>query len=357
MGHPSIDNRTPFAFETLFVNDEGARPVAVTLVQATYDLGPRGPVLAEQQAPVRLAGELYGDDPATSSYRYEAQIAFVKLATDVVLIGHAHALRRGTTESEVRFTVGPLEKRVAVFGDRFWVKSAGAIVMSRPLAFEQVPLRWENAFGGWDRTARDPERAQLEQRNPVGTGYRSKRGTFEEGVMLPNLEDPAHLISSHGQTPPPAGFGFVSPGWQPRAALGGTYDEAWTKDRMPLLPKDFDRRFFNAAATGLVAPGYLRGDEQVTVTGATREGATAFRLPGAGRPVCRVEIARRSDAIVQTQLDTVIVDLDDRKLTLIWRGYTELRSGPHDVVAIEVAPDAASLTARPPPEPAEMEEA
>ncbi len=43
----------------------------------------------------------------------------------------------------------------------------------------------------------------------------------------------------------------------------GLADEVWNKTRKPLLPKNFDRRYFNAAAPGLVAPGYLKGDEPV----------------------------------------------------------------------------------------------
>ena len=38
--------------------------------------------------------------------------------------------------------------------------------------------------------------------------------------------------------------------------------------------------------------------------------------------------------LLQTNLDTVIVDADARQLTLIWRAFTTLRSGPHDVSAM-----------------------
>jgi hypothetical protein len=58
-----------------------------------------------------------------------------------------------------------------------------------------------------------------------------------------------------------AGFGFISPHWQPRAGLAGTYDASWQASRAPLLPVDFDRRHLNAVSPGLVAPGYLRGGE------------------------------------------------------------------------------------------------
>jgi hypothetical protein len=337
MGHASIENRTPFAFEAVYLVDEEGRPLLVTVVRATYEITGRQLSVAEKQAPVPLAGELYGDSSETSSYRYEPEAAFFKAATDVVLVGHAWAARAGMAEVSVGFQVGPVSRTARVFGDRVWVRSAGGTVATRPQPFEKVPLIWERAFGGVDRTAGTPERPELEARNPVGTGFRARSGTFEEGVRLPNVEDPAVPIQSYGQAVPPAGFGFTSPSWAPRAGYAGTYDDAWTAERAPLLPRDFDRRFFNAAAPGLIAPGYLRGDEQVAVVGASPLGSVSFRLPGVPPPVCRVSLALREDARVETRLDTVVVNTDEDRVYLTWRGHVALRSGPHDVKAIEIA--------------------
>ncbi|WP_437566365.1 DUF2169 family type VI secretion system accessory protein [Sorangium sp. So ce542] len=353
MGHPSIDNRTPFAFEPVYLTDEEARPLLVTVIRATYNIVGRRLEIAEKQAPVCVAGELWGDDAATSSWKLEPEMAFVKPATDVVLIGHAYAPRAGITEMDVGFQVGSVSRSARVVGDRVWVSRGGEVVMSRPKPFERMPLTWERAFGGWDPTAGTPERPEYEPRNPVGMGFRSRSGSFQEGVRLPNIEDPANPIRSWGQVVAPVGFGFTAANWHPRVLLGGTYDEAWMKEQMPLLPRDFDRRFFNAAAPGLVAPGFLRGDEQVAVAGASRFGSLSLRLPGAPRPVCRVVIARREDAIVETRLDTVVVNTDEDRVYLTWRGHVPLRNGPHDVKAIAIEapglrwqPQKAAATAR-----------
>jgi hypothetical protein len=346
MGHASIENRTPFAFAEVYLADEDARPVLVTVIRATYDIVGRQLALAEEQAPVLLAGELHGESPETSSYRYEPEAAFVKPATDCVLVGHAYAPRGGTTEARVAFQVGPVSRAARVFGDRFWVRSAGATVMSAPQPFEKIPLVWERAFGGWDRTTDRPE---FEARNPIGTGFRARHGQFEDGLRLPNLEDPATPIQAYGDRVLPAGFGFTSPSWQPRASRAGTYDEAWRKDRMPLLPRDFDRRFFNAAAPGLVAPGYLRGDEQVAVVGASPLGSLAFRLPGVPRPACRVSLPwGEDDALVETQLDTIVVNTDEDRVYLTWRGHVPLWNGPHDVKGIAIDAAGVGSNARPP---------
>jgi hypothetical protein len=338
VGRGAIENGTPFAFEALFLADEDGRALFVPALKATYDISDRGLALAEDQLPLNLAGEAYGD-PAESSYRYEPECAFVKPSTDVVLVGSAVAPKAGTTEMLVCFQVGPMKKGVRVFGDRAFYKAVGSVGMTRPVPFERIPLQWERAFGGWDRSHSDEKKHEYEPRNPVGVGFRGKGTRFEEGLRCPNLEDPARPLSGWGDRPPPAGFGFISPNWQPRARFAGTYDEAWEKDRAPLLPKDFDRRFMNAAPPGLIAQGYVRGDELVVATGVTAPAGISFRLPGVAPPKVEVEHAGREDQTVSTNLDTVIVDTDAGKLFLLWRGQIPVRE-PTAVRSIRIVPAA-----------------
>jgi hypothetical protein len=336
MGHPEIDNKTAFALEVLFLVDEEFRPLVVPIIKGTFTIGKRGECTrTEEQIPVNMAGESWGEDAGVSSYKYEPEVAYFKPATDVVLIGHAYAPRAGTTQMDVGMSIGSLRKGAVVFGDRVWFRAAGTITMSRPVPFEKMPLIYERAFGGWDRTHPDPTRHTFEPRNPVGVGF---GGSLEEGIPVPNLEHPRALVRAFGERPAPTGFGFVSPNWQPRAALAGTYGEEWTKRRAPLLPSDFDRRHFNAGSTGLVAEGYLRGDESATVVGATAEGSLSFALPGLPPPRVRLSLNCGPDLDVQTNLDTVIIEPDLRRVLLLWRAQAVLRTGPHDVKAINVSP-------------------
>ena len=339
MAHPSIENESPFAFDMMGLADEEGRPLLLLVVKATYAFGESGLKLTDEQPPVSWSGEPWGE-PGESSDKYEPGTAFIKLATDVVLIGHAYPPHKGATEGLVSLQVGPLKKTVRVVGERTWYRSLGYVAATKPLPFDKLPLTWERAFGGWDRT--DPSKPTFEPRNPVGRGFRASPHHFEERLMLPNLEDPAEPLRELGQKVTPVGFGFTSPHWQPRAKYAGTYDEAWNKARKPLLPKDFDRRFFNAAAPGLVAPGYLKGNEPVVIAGASPKGRLAFALPGQVAPVITVELAGVPDSKPQMHLDTVILDTDAGQVLLLWRGHVLLDEGIHDLRGLKVTAEGVS---------------
>lgn len=337
MGHPEIENLTRFVFEPLFLADEEMRPLLVPVVKATFDISPNGTLsLAPEQAPLHLGGERW-EDSDESTFRYEPEGVFFKPATDVVLVGHAHARARDTRELLVSLRVGPLRKDVKVVGERTWYRSMGNIRMTAPLPFERIPLRYERAFGGWDRSHTEPARHQFEPRNPVGTGFRVSGSRFEEGLRLPNLEDPHDPLRSWGYRPVPAGFGFIGPNWEPRSAYAGTYDAAWEKSRNPKLPRDFDRRFLNAASPGLVAPGYLCGDEPVQIVNASNHGVLAFQLPKVPPPRVDAFRGKRLDDVeFQLRLDTVLLDTDKMKLLLLWRGMHALAREPTEVRQLRV---------------------
>ena len=338
MPHPELINLSPFACDLLFVTDEEGVVMCVPVVQATFKLAPGEPLaLLEPPPPINLGGAWWGD-AAHTSMRLEPQIAFIKPATDIVLIGHAYPSNKDRTEGLVGIGVGAVRKTARVFGNRRLVKRLGFTTATAPEPFDRIPLTYEYAFGGRDRRDKNPDRHRFEPRNPVGIGYRDPDLADDAEVAMPNLEDPDHLFKSVSDCPPPAGFGFVSPDWQPRTRFAGTYDKAWNDLRKPLLPKDFNRRFFNAASSGLIAPGYLRGDEPVVVIGASASGRVNFNLPGAASPACRVALRSGNPVELQTVLDTLLVDMDQQTVTLTWRAHVAVRRGLHDVVALELPP-------------------
>jgi hypothetical protein len=108
---------------------------------------------------------------------------------------------------------------------------------------------------------------------------------------------------------------------------------------VPNQSPDFDRRFFNAAPPDQVAPGFVKADISIDVVNVSPGGRIPFKLPGVPPPQCRVELQGRQDHQIETRLDTVIINTDENLLFLIWRTNLVLRSGPQDVVSIEVWAD------------------
>ncbi len=310
-------NKTPFQGTILLMPDPDGIDSLYTVVKGTFSLGDRVEI-AETQLPIALEDRFNGE-PGQSSLKSCSDISLVKPATDVLLIGRAYAPGgKATTQMDVALTVGPVHRTVRVFGDRVWKAGFLRNAISEPAPFETMPLVWERAFGGADVANGKTPETHAENRNPVGTGFRVKDGQKKlEGLELPNLEDPAQLISGWKDRPAPAGFGPLCAHWEPRRSYAGTYDEEWQKQRAPYLPKDFDSRFFQIAPPDLVAPGYLTGGEPVEILGATPSGRLAFQLPE-----YHVQATYRLDSGEETRpasLETVLVEPDQSRLVLSWR--------------------------------------
>src|SRR6185312_5745167 len=96
-----------------------------------------------------------------------------KLHTDLVLLGTAR-FGRGVTQSEVTFQVGDSRQRLRVTGDRTWYRSGMGIRATAPRPLEALPLSYEYAYGGWDRTHADVAQHHCHEPNPLGRGYRAK---------------------------------------------------------------------------------------------------------------------------------------------------------------------------------------
>ena len=83
------------------------------------------------------------------------------------------------------------------------------------------------------------------------------------------------------------------------------------------MPKDFDARFFQLAPPDQVVPGYLQGGEEVEILGASLSGQLRFCLPE-----YRVQAIYRLDNeehIQPANLDTVLIEPDESRLSLLWR--------------------------------------
>ena len=67
-------------------------------------------------------------------------------------MGTAYAVTGPLVSSlDVRFTLGGIDKRLRIFGERIWERGVlGAARLSSPRPFDVMPIRYERSFGGWD---------------------------------------------------------------------------------------------------------------------------------------------------------------------------------------------------------------
>jgi hypothetical protein len=306
-----LENNTPFAPAMAVFPNRDAIDTLYVVVKGTFTLRPRL-ALAEAAAPAVLSDEYYGE-PGFSSIKYASELHIGKAGTDVILMGHAYAVGHDISESAVLVRAAERKKLVRVFGDRFW-RLGG---FTRPEPFDCMPLIFERAYGGQQQVSPD-EVMLAEEHNPVGVGFRGRRSASEmDGQPLPNLEDPRHSIEALGARVPPACFGFVAPSWLPRRAFAGTYDKAWQTKRAPYLPRDFDQRFFNAAAPELTFQRFLMGGEPVEVLGASREGPIRFEVPRC-QPRVTIRVMGRREA-PPLRLETLLIEPDLNRVSVSWR--------------------------------------
>ncbi len=205
--------------------------------------------------------------------------------------------------------------------------------------------------------------------NPYGKGFIvSHVKALIDMLELPQIEDPAAPLTARDliqdlqqleKVPLPAGFSTYPRHARPRIDRAGAYPSDlvnWQdvqdeqkraldleKDEDVAALREMDKRekpggmdplYFNSA-TPTMHWDKVDGDEEVLLENLTKDGALYFKLPG---KALEAELDRgagveRQDLV----LDTVVIEPDDRKVTLVWRthfalgSWDELGAYPHMV--------------------------
>ncbi len=328
-----LDNRTPFKASIAVLPDCAGIDTLFVVVKATLQLRPNLS-LAQEQVPVIMADEYYGE-PALTSLRAVSEMHIGKPGTDVLLVGSAQAPQgKAVARMGVTLSVAERRKQLLVNGDRTWSNGAP----TSPIPFTTMPLVWERAFGGFHRTA---ERVLAEERNPVGCGFAGDRSNDEmQRQPVPNLEDPAAPLQKLGQVPDPVCFAPTSASWLPRRTHAGTYDEKWQRTRAPYLPEDFDLRFLQCAIPEFAFDRYLQGGERVQIEGCAPDGPLAFTVPAS--PLDLAVTVAGSEVRPPINLETLLIEPDVNRLCMTWRA-----SLPCDRQVLEVQTISLGLAGRP----------
>lgn len=298
--------------------DKNGRDLCVVVLKGTFLVENDGKVrLADEQEPFVYADKHYGE-PGTTSIKYECDFAPFKPMADVIINGRAFSPSgRPATELAVILELGFLKKQVKIIGDRLWEKTVTGLQPSTPAPFLEMPLQFERAFGGSDHSHPDPKYQGTEMRNPVGTGFHKNPDKHViEGTSLPNIEYFGHTLRGWSDTPPPAGFGTIGRGWQPRIGFAGTYNDKWLEEKFPFLPDDFDHHYFQSVPQDQQVP-FFQGGEQVRCTNMTTDGSFSFIVPKHELPI--VYRFRDREVVVQPNLDTLLIEPDQHRFIVLWR--------------------------------------
>jgi hypothetical protein len=246
--------------------------------------------------PIRRADECARGVPSLAG---ASEIAPRMTEVDVVLVGHAFA-PAGTTKSTIRLVVMAgeplLDKSLLVYGKR---KPGG-----KPKPFERMRIGYERALGGLSF----PE-------NPIGTG------ADDDCESLPNVVHPGDPKGTVG------GFGPIPSRFKGRRDLRGKVDPELMQNGIVDYPAGFDWRFFQAAPIDQRLSA-LAGDEWIMLDGLhPSHTLVRTRLPSA-RALATLYSRRPGVApsLAELKLDTLHIEADDNRLSLLWRGAFPIMS-------------------------------
>jgi hypothetical protein len=376
---PELVNYTPYPNFRYYSRDKDDREFGIVIVKATYELAPSGRLLrTEEQAPMVFTDKCHGAVNVTSLW-HPSDLVPNKPATDIIINGVARTLEN---KPEKAWNCGILvedgdevrvEKLLRVTGPRAWRpvwkrtlsereqadwkshrQAFDRWELSEPEPVHEVPLRWENAYGG--EIAKGPDKdgkttLDTDERNPLGCGKIDPEWTdHTKPVRAPQIEAKDESITVPYQSCYPQNLGPLPPAWLPRRPLGGTYDLNWIDTIWPAWPADYDFAYHNSAHPDLIVKPYLEGHERVSLMGlADWARIVAFDLPGEEVFVDFVTEGGGAER-KRMNLDTVFLDIAsparrDWRIFLSWRVNFEPDLYEKAVIHIgpmqEVAPQAA----------------
>ncbi len=316
-------NATPYASIDVPMLDGIGREVVIVILKATFTVkSPDEIVLADDPVAVRVVDELTDPkNPERSSARYPSDLCIEKRGTDVILVGSAVAKKR-VTSVDVGVQVRSKSVALKVHGMREYFRALAEVAISASVPFEEMPIAWERAYGG---VAEDY--SVVEARNPAGVGV-AKRDRDLVGKLAPQIEHPGMPYKTSKDRHPPAGLGPLLPHWSPRRELAGTFDAAWQKTRMPLMPLDFDVRHNNVATPALIIEPSLAMGDNVSVLGMSHD-LFAFRIPK--MPVMLEALYDSRTEVVRPTIDTVIIEPGKRRFEMVVRKAFPIGRG-HDTL-------------------------
>ena len=212
------DTKTALLLKSFLLNNQDYLSISVLYY---FDLNnPEAPL--EEQAMYRETGELLG--------KTLLDYAMPKLKAEVLLCGNCHNYTPQSGASHVKLKVNSvIDKELYVFGERRWSKG----IITKPLPFKTMPLDYAHAV--------------------------------KHGELLPNIEDPKHLITSKDDEIEPASYMPTDINSQQNMKKLGTFGGSYKRELWPGFAADMDYSFFNVAPKGQIQDKFFTGDEKIEI--------------------------------------------------------------------------------------------
>ncbi|MDH5858726.1 DUF2169 family type VI secretion system accessory protein [Lampropedia aestuarii] len=324
---PYVVNITPFQAQAIEQKFYNGHLYDCIFIKASFKLTHNGQLLPlTKQAPF-IVNDVYekaehahfSDHPALA---YPSDILPYKPATDVLVIGHAKPAANTPTERWIaRLKIADhLDKVIQITGPRHWEHTLlGGWQLTDIQPASAVNLSYSNTYGGGSQHERLKER-DLYLPNPFGRVFlgRDQPDTSLQ-YPAPQLLQAQDIDPVWGKPGQPASFSPLDGLQAERLQYAGTYDQQWQDQVAPNIPLDMDLAFWNTAPADQLARPWLLGGERVYTLGLfpTEDGQLSFSLPEYDVLVVPVKNGQPSEAY-SMNLDTVVLDLDQRHVTVRW---------------------------------------
>jgi len=296
-----VKNQTPYAVKGSWIRNWQGAEVWTVVLKATWDIQPDGTTVLSNIQPSVNSGPIFHDDGKT--LLYDTDFGPTKIATDVILNGHAHSPDGNEiTTLPIGFKIGNITRLAQVYGERV----CDGREYRPPSLFSKMPLNYEKMSPGRYFPFNKSDF------NPLSVSVLTNPEAAKS--VLPNI------VFYDDDTMP--GFGALPRQWPERSQYSGTYDENWQHQRAPLMPENMDARYWQCSPAPLYAGGRLKGGEIVILgnlapPGYGHNGLLSFALPRIV-PSFRTQFYDGSFILHQATLHTVIIETDYPRVSLVW---------------------------------------
>jgi hypothetical protein len=344
-------------------NDDNRKPVLAVVVKQTFNFDNNGNCkIADEQLP--LVEELVHYKHNKALLENDSDLFVQKKYCDVVVKGNVRCY--GKTKQLAEIIIGDIKYSIAVQGNqKAYLDSYGKIQFSDIELVEEIPLRYDFAYGGRDTEAE--KQIQLPQaeilaampdqdwyadspfrypRNTEGKGYLVEMNkNMIEQLEIPNLQDPGHLLTPENilvgnidrwiEMPIPYATDWVNHVFFPRIAYTGLFEFMNVKKltlkemKMKWVEKDiydkkdpatgFNYRFFNGGHYALQI-GLHNNPKECTLTNIhPLHKKITLQLPSL---FPKIWVDGRKGTLKETipVMHSIIIEPDENRLSVVWRG-------------------------------------